>query len=215
MDKSDKQPNRQARENLINYIGKSADNITENRSYFVYAGLPIYINDPLPDFVNIANVFNQLVEIVPFEMMNAVEMMLIGQFDELKDRELDSMWKDSAIYLTNEQKSESDMLDDIIHEIAHALEDQFAMEIYADGKIESEFLLKRRHMHDILMAHGYEIDLTTLLNPAYNMELDKFLYQTVGYEKLGHLISGLFVSPYGSTSLREYWANGFEEYLKQ
>ena len=213
MSKTDKHPALQGRDNLINYISKSVDNLTENRSYLVYAGLPIYINDPLPEFVNIGNVLNQLVDIVPFEMLNSVDMFLIGQFDELKARDLDSMWKDRAIYLTNEQKSESDMLDDIIHEVAHALEDQYGLEIYADGKIESEFLLKRRHMHDILMAHGYEVDLTTLLNPVYNKELDEFLYKTIGYEKLNHLLSGLFVSAYGATSLREYWANAFEEYF--
>ena len=146
-------------------------------------------------------------------MLNPIEMIMVGQFEELLSRDLDSLWKDGAIYLTNEQKSESDMLDDLVHEIAHALEDQFGIEIYADGKVESEFLLKRRHMHDILKSQGYDVDLTTFLNSSYNKEFDEFLYKTIGYEKLQYLISGLFVSPYGATSIREYWANAFEEFF--
>ena len=47
--------------------------------------------------------------------------------------------------------------------------------------------------------------------------------KTVGYDKLRHLVSGLYLSPYAATSLSEYWANGFEaiftgedpKYIKQ
>ena len=68
-------------------------------------------------------------------------------------------------------------------------------------------------MHDILKSQGYDVDLTTFLNSSYNKEFDEFLYKTIGYEKLQYLISGLFVSPYGATSIREYWANAFEEFF--
>ena len=44
----------------------------------------------------------------------------------------------------------------------------------------------------------------------YSLEFDNFLYNTVGYEKLSTVTSGVFYSPYGATSLNEYFANGFE-----
>ena len=35
----------------------------------------------------------------------------------------------------------------------------------------------------------------------------------VGYPTLLSLTMGLFVSPYGATSIQEYFANGFEKYF--
>ena len=52
-----------------------------------------------------------------------------------------------------------------------------------------------------------------MLNIEYSEEFDEFLYKSIGYEKLANISTGLFVSPYGITSLREYFANGFEEYF--
>ena len=51
------------------------------------------------------------------------------------------------------------------------------------------------------------------MNKRYSAELDHFFYKTVGYDLLRPLSSGLFYSPYAVTSLREYFANGFEAYF--
>ena len=146
---------------------------------------------------------------------SGVEMILIGQFEELSQRQIQSLWKkeDGAIYVTNEQDSDEDMIDDLIHEFAHAIEDRYGFEIYSDDHIEQEFLQKRRHLHDILKAHGYEVQLQTFLKTGYNIEFDNFLHKEVGYEKLSFLTMGLFTSPYAATSIREYFASGFEEYF--
>ena len=40
-----------------------------------------------------------------------------------------------------------------------------------------------------------------------------FFYDEIGYPTLGIYTSSLFYSPYGCTSLREYFANGFEAYF--
>jgi len=51
------------------------------------------------------------------------------------------------------------------------------------------------------------------LNPEYNAQFDKYLYEVLGYPLLTSLSMGLFVSPYAVTSLREYFSTGFEEYF--
>ena len=51
------------------------------------------------------------------------------------------------------------------------------------------------------------------LNIDYSKEFDEFLYREVGYDKLTFFTMGLFVSPYGATSYREYFANAFEHYF--
>ena len=50
-------------------------------------------------------------------------------------------------------------------------------------------------------------------NPEYNETFDKHMYSDIGYDKLRLITPELFYSPYAITSLREYWANGFENYL--
>ena len=44
-------------------------------------------------------------------------------------------------------------------------------------------------------------------------EFDYFLYKKVGYDKLSLLSSGLFLSPYSITTIREYFASGLIDYL--
>ena len=47
----------------------------------------------------------------------------------------------------------------------------------------------------------------------YNKKFDNFFANEVGYPTLLSLTMGLFVSPYGATSIQEYFANGFEKYF--
>ena len=51
------------------------------------------------------------------------------------------------------------------------------------------------------------------MDPEYNEEFDMFLYKKVGYDKLEIILSGIFISPYAATSLREYFATGFAEFF--
>ena len=188
-----------------------------HKSYFVFSNISIFVQDPIPSEVNLNAVLQTVENSLPKKFIEntGVEMILIGQFQELKDREIQSVWKPSegSIYVTNEQDSEEDMIDDLVHEFAHAVEDRFGFEIYSDDQIEKEFLQKRRHMYDILSAHGYKLPLSSFMQVAYNVEFDNFLHKEVGYEKLTFLTAGLFVSPYAATSLREYFASGFEEFF--
>ena len=58
---------------------------------------------------------------------------------------------------------------------------------------------------------GYESMMEFIQNFAENF--DEFLYKEVGYDLLNRLVTGLFASPYAATSLREYFANGFEYFF--
>jgi len=179
--------------------------------------MSIYVQDPLPPDIDLNAVLQTIEQSLPqkFIETTGVEMILIGQFDDLSQRQIQSVWKkdQGAIYVTNEQDSNEDMIDDLIHEFAHAVEDQYGFEIYSDDHIEQEFLQKRRHLHDVLKAHGYDVNLQNFLKTSYNVEFDNLLYKEIGYEKLSFLTMGLLLSPYAATSIREYFASGFEEYF--
>ena len=150
---------------------------------------------------------------VPPHLLRNIDSIYIGDFDFLKKREMNAAYKDAAIFVSNDQDNNQDLADDIVHEVAHSVEEIYQDLIYSDGSIESEFLSKRREMYSILSSEGYEIGLEKFMEVEFDDEFDQYLYKEVGYPTLSMLTVNLFYSPYGSTSLREYFANGFEAFF--
>ena len=130
-----------------------------------------------------------------------------------KDLPFNAKYKDNALYITNDQDNENDMMDDVIHEVAHAVEEQFENQIYDDFTVESEFKSKRQTLYHLLDQEGFEPSAEKFDNTEYDKHFDHYLYNVVEYPTLSTLTTGLFYSPYSITSLREYFANGFENYF--
>ena len=172
----------------------------------------VVVVNPLPEHSNIDSVLRRVENYVPSSLTQEIDAIYIGEFKLLQQRSIQALYYHGTIYLTNEQDDENDMLDDLVHEIAHAAESLKKDKIYGDGSLQEEFLIKRRKMLDILLEIGYDIDKKSMLSPDFDQELDNFFYWEVGYERLDNLINGIFISPYSITSLREYWAKGFETY---
>ena len=73
-------------------------------------------------------------------------------------------------------------------------------------------MYKRLKLKKILRIHDYNVDLHDFSKIEFDEELDQFLLNEIGYEKLSNLTVGMFLDPYSISSLREYFATGFEEY---
>ena len=198
------------------FIEDSSFNNQKNAKEFkIFLDIPVYIKDPLPENINILNVLSEVEDKVPAFLTNRIESFYVGYFKEFEERNINAMYRDGAIYITNEQDNDDDMIDDILHEIAHAVEDTFSESIYSDRKIQNEFLGKRKKLKDTLQEYGYlsgfeHLDFTEL---EYDPELDSFLYNELGYEKLETFTNGLFITPYATIGVREYFATAFEDYL--
>jgi hypothetical protein len=123
------------------------------------------------------------------------------------------MYENSSIFITNEHVDEEDFLDDLVHEVAHSVEEIYSDLIYGDKKIEKEFLSKRKHLWHLLKNEGFDVELSDFLNIEFSKKFDNFLYMEIGYPILSIHTVNLFYSPYGCTSLREYFANGFEAFF--
>ena len=150
---------------------------------------------------------------VPKHLLTNLESVYIGNFNTLKSRKIQAMYKESSVYMSNEYKKSSDMIDDLVHEIAHSVEGMYENLIYSDKKIEKEFIEKRKLLWQILRDKDYKVNLQKFLNPKYDYDLDMFLYSEIGYPMLSILTSQIYYSPYAATSLREYFANGFEAFF--
>jgi len=159
-------------------------------------------------------VFEKVQKIVPINFLYDVDTVYVGKFEDLIKRDVNAVYSDGAIYLSNEQDSELDMIDDIVHEIGHAVEQQFSYQLFWDGKIEQEFLKKRERLMQILGAYDVPLlDRRMFLDVEYSVDFDEYLYDTVGYDRLTYWTMNLFISPYGATSISEYFANVFGDTL--
>ena len=168
---------------------------------------------PFENEINLDYVKNKIETLTPEHFFDNVDGFFVGYVKEFfKDgREYNAMFKDGAIYLSPDQDNERDLLDDILHELAHAVEKKNLDLIYGDGRLEREFVAKRKHLYYLLGDKEYDLD--AYANPEYSNDFDQHLYRDIGYDLLRGVSAELFYSPYAITALREYWANGFENYL--
>ncbi len=203
-------------ETLMRHLSESARaSAHAHNEYSLNEKMQIYVKDQLINNIDLGEVMKQLEASIPFHLLSEVDSIFIGFFDEFQDRDINAMFKDGAIYVSNDQDNLEDMLDDIVHEVAHSLETPYGGIIYGDKRIEKEFFSKRMHLYQILDSEGLNPDKRAFRNPEDSQEMDDYLYHTVGYDRLNFIVSsyGLFVSAYAATSLREYFANGFEHFF--
>ncbi len=182
-------------------------------NHFSIEHVEIFVKDELANNLNAKAIIGNVFQLVPHHLLANIDSIYIGSFDFLVDRQVNAAYENSSIFVKNEQSTEEDLTDDIIHEIAHSVEEMYKREIYSDNKIESEFLQKRKSAWFSLKDQGFGAELQYFLNSDYSAEFDSYLYQEVGYPNLAVLTSNMFYSPYAITSLREYFANGFEAFF--
>tara|TARA_Y100000114_G_C11758956_1_gene328439 strand:+ start:2038 stop:2721 length:684 start_codon:yes stop_codon:yes gene_type:complete len=184
----------------------------KNQNNFSISGIEIRIKDEIKNF-SVKEAITKSFALLPDVLYSNIRSINIGQFKQLNDRDLNALYTNKNIYITNNQNSISDFMDDLIHEIAHLVDEEYNSLIYSDNRIKEEFSLKRKKMWSILKNRGFELDLKYFLMLQYNKEFDKFLYLNIGYPALGVMTSNIFYSPYAATSLKEYFANAFEGFF--
>jgi len=194
------------------WIIESAKKGRRLKDVYNLSGVDVYIKDRLPEGIDPDFVFNYISARIPFHLARNIDIIYVGQFPEMKEREINAYYEDGAIYVTNKQDEDIDMIDDIIHELAHAVERNNEDLIYGAGELQREFKAKRRNLHTIIQEM-YDIPKDFLSNIDYSKEIDDFLFKTIGYDILNQLVVNIFISGYAATSVSEYFARGFEEYF--
>lgn len=198
----------------IKYIKNTLEKANKNnREYYLFGNIPVLVKDFITDKnINLTRILKLLQGNIPKNLFANLDAIYIGQFPELNAKNIESVYMDGAIYLSNNQIDEENLYKSIVHELAHNLEEYFQEEIYGDEQIISEFIDKRKSLRRILESNKLFCNPILYLKLEFDEEFDNFLYKTVGYDKLALLTANIFLSPYASTSLREYFSNGFEHY---
>ena len=178
-------------------------------------GVPIRMVDKLPENIDFDFVVSLLENKIPKLFFRKLKAVHIEHLEEFTKRDINALYKDGILYVTNEQDNTDDLVDDIIHELAHHVETVYLEDVYTDNTVKDEFLKKRKELAFELASEGYDIPQGFQSDVKFSEEIDIFLYKRVGYKPLKMFGLGIFVRPYAATSLREYFAVGFEFfYLK-
>ena len=180
--------------------------------YYLNKDIPVWTEEPLPDTVNLKQVLEKVESLIPSAFLRYVQAVRIGMFDEMIERSVNALYKDGVLYITNMQDNNQDIIDDMVHEISHAVEQNNSEIIYEDGEIKQEFIGKRKRLYNLLKSEGFNVIIEQFLNAEYDEDFDMFLFQEVGYPVLSTIADGLFLSPYSITSVNEYFAIGFESF---
>jgi len=198
----------------MSWLETSINNSKKLKDHYKLHGVDIFIKDAFTIDIDFDFVLKYISTRLPEHLLRNIDIVYVGYFQDLVDREVTAIYEHGAIYITNDQDSEMDLIDDMIHEIAHSNEIKYQEIIYGDKTVDKEFLKKRKALFNILKQKSkYNIPIKFTVDPSYSEEVDLFLHKDVTYRVLWEMIPGLFPSPYAATSVREYYARGFEEYF--
>jgi len=206
------------RDNLTKLLQQSQTKIlSEKKRFYFNRGIEFVLDKPLKKDIDIEKVMGLLRSNLPVSSYVGINNVYFGEFDILKKRSLTALHHKDNIYISSEQmSSEKEILDDLVHEFAHRFEENNSEKIYEDGKIINEYLGKMNRLHD-LITQDYDLDYFGItyfdfINTEFDEKFDKFLYEKIGYEEIENMAPTLFIRPYAATSVREYFATGFEDY---
>mgnify|MGYP003659777988 FL=1 len=189
-----------------------SEKVFDTLQYFNFGGIEVIIDEPLPDSINISSVLKIIEKNIPKALLEDIKKIHIGDYDFLKERNISALYRDGIMYISNKQSDFKDLLDDIIHEIAHHTEEKLPEMIYGDQLVKREFLNKRKQLEFELRSEGYWTQEYDFEKIKFDQDFDTFLYKRLGKRMLRMVTSGMFIRPYASVALREYFATGFEAY---
>jgi len=194
---------------MRNYI---AEKVYNTLQHFNFGGIAVAIDDPLPGNLDLKSVLKVIEKNIPKVLYSDIEQIRVGEYDFFEERGINALYKDGVLFISNDQDDFNDLLDDVIHEIAHHVEEKLPEMIYGDQLIKREFLKKRKELEFELRSEGYWTQEYDFKKIKFDKEFDIFLYKRLGKRMLKMITSGMFIRPYASISLREYFATGFEAY---
>ena len=134
-----------SRKKVVNYVKNNNKSLPE----YNFGNVQVVVKDPIENDIDLASVFTKINYMVPDHFIRLIDIVYIGEFELFAEKKVNAYFLDDALYISNNQDDEEDLIDDVIHEIGHAVEKRHDEFIYADGKIEDEFILKRSRLEKI------------------------------------------------------------------
>ena len=188
------------------------EKVNSNPKFLNLNGVEIEVNDELPEGFDIRKILSTIEKRIPSHFFTNLNKIRIENDEEFRKRGINALYRDNEFIISPKQKNANDLIDDIVHEFAHHVETLFTEDIYSDERTKNEFLKKRQEMKFEIQSEGYWVEDYDFDELKFDEKFDTFLYSRLGRNMLRMITTGLFIRPYGSVSLREYFATGFEAY---
>ena len=195
---------------MRNYIKKK--NRLEKGNFVTLNSINIIVKDEILYDLEMKDL-EGLMKSLPKKFLKNIDYVMFGKFDFLRKKNYNASYMDGVIYVDNVQHNNINILDDIVHEVGHSVEEAYYSLIYGDGSLESEFLQKRNMLKKEMDSSGYHIPDHLYSKSEYDEQLDMLFADKIGYPIMTSIVQGIYYSPYAATSLSEYFANGFEAYF--
>ena len=163
------------------------------RKEFFINGVLFFVSDPLPDGVDPINVKKRVEKRIPKKLFSNLDYIFVGDFPELKLRDVQSVYMRGAIYINHENQTEDGLYKAIIHELAHSIETTFGSKIYEDNEVAAEFVGKRKQLRpgsvEIYLSFFDSDTNESSVIPKYKIIVAKY-----GDNEIFKLIKGSLVS---------------------
>ena len=96
----------------------------KKQTHFTIGDIEVFVKNEIEnENVSVKSVINLVVRKIPKHLLRNVDSIYVGQFSFLNSKNYEAAYENSSIFVTNVQDNEQDMADDIIHEIAHSIEE--------------------------------------------------------------------------------------------
>ncbi len=178
----------------------------------IHSCVAVLISDNVIDDSIAHSIVMRIKNKIPKELLCAIERINFGLY-KFGRRGIASKYIDGTIFVhIGPETTIEKTLQAITHELSHALEFSFRQHL-SDFKLKQEFISKRRRLFDLLENEYKDIKKFNNRNLDYDGELDTYLANNIGLDKLERYTLKMFVSPYSATCYSEYIAEGFENYL--
>ena len=110
--------------------------------YYIH-NIPLFVIDEVQPDIDLPSFCKEVEELIPQSLLAVLDVVYVGKFRELDGR--NATYANGAVYITSDEPTNYDMLEDFIHELAHALDSVHGMKIYTDDFIQ-EFKGKRKRL---------------------------------------------------------------------
>ncbi len=141
----------------------------QKKEFLLFSRIMVFIQDPLiSDSVDFDEVVSNLEKFMPPHLFEDIDIIYIGQYQDLIDRGLEALYESGAIYITNTLSENVDYVENIIHENAHSIEDAHGISIYVDVKVNSEFICNSKRLFNIIKSQDYDISGFDYLQPKFD-----------------------------------------------
>jgi hypothetical protein len=125
------------------YIEESSTQAKEKiREFVLFGKINVRVDHQPSANFSVRDALKKIEQTIPPHLVDNINNIYIGNYKDLKDREVDSIYYAGDIFISPRQEGEKDLIVDIIHEIAHGVEETY-FNIIKNSGIEREFLGKR------------------------------------------------------------------------